>query len=66
MVTSVFLFLKNKWRWSWLFYIWPLLFALSRIYVGVHYPLDLIVGALVGILFAIFSHRLYHKLERAN
>lgn len=66
IVTSVFLFLKNKWRWSCLFYIWPLLFALSRIYVGVHYPLDLIVGALVGILFAIFFHRLYHKLERAN
>ncbi|MCM4164176.1 MULTISPECIES: phosphatase PAP2 family protein [unclassified Arenibacter] len=66
ITTSVFLFLKNKWKWSWLFYIWPLLFALSRIYVGVHYPLDLIVGALAGIFFAIFFHRLYHKMERTN
>lgn len=66
ITTSVFLFLRDKWKWSWLFYIWPLLFALSRIYVGVHYPLDLIVGALVGILFAILFYRLYHKVGRAK
>jgi undecaprenyl-diphosphatase len=66
ITTSIFLFLRHKFKWSWVFYIWPLLFALSRIYVGVHYPLDLIVGALVGILFAIFFYRLYHKVGRAK
>tara|TARA_R110002072_G_scaffold111009_1_gene239048 strand:- start:19 stop:573 length:555 start_codon:yes stop_codon:yes gene_type:complete len=66
ITTGVFLFLRDKWKWSWLFYIWPLLFALSRIYVGVHYLLDLIVGALVGIILAIIFYRLYHKLEPAK
>jgi|TARA_R110002167_G_scaffold182180_1_gene382521 undecaprenyl-diphosphatase len=66
ITTSIYLFLRDKWKWSWLFYFWPLLFALSRIYVGVHYPLDLIVGALVGILFAIFFYRWYQKLELAK
>jgi undecaprenyl-diphosphatase len=61
ITTSIFLFLRHKFKWSWVFYIWPLLFALSRIYVGVHYPLDLLVGAAVGILVAIIFYRMYHK-----
>jgi len=53
------LLLRNKFRWSWLFFIWPVLFALSRIYVGVHYPLDILVGMLVGLLTAYGSYRAY-------
>lgn len=48
----VVLALRKKTRWIYLAFIWPLLFILSRIYVGVHYPSDLLVGALVGTLFA--------------
>ena len=63
ITTSIFLFLRHKFKWSWVFYIWPLLFALSRIYVGVHYPLDLLVGAAVGILVAFLIYRLYFKVK---
>jgi len=59
ITTAFFLFLRDRFKWSWLFFIWPLLFATSRIYVGVHYPLDLLVGAGVGILFAFVFYRLY-------
>jgi len=53
-VTSfVVLSLRKHHKYVYLFFIWPLLFILSRIYVGVHYPSDLIVGALVGTLIAI-------------
>ncbi len=31
--------------------IWACLVAYSRIYIGVHYPLDVLTGALVGSLF---------------
>ena len=66
ITTSVFLFLRHRFKWSYVFFIWPLLFAMSRIYVGVHYPLDLLVGAAVGILFAFLFYRLYHKVGGAK
>ncbi|MCH9659533.1 MAG: phosphatase PAP2 family protein [Bacteroidetes bacterium] len=40
-------------RWIYLAYLWPLVFVSSRIYVGVHYPSDILIGALVGTLMAI-------------
>ena len=35
--------------WYWLF-LWAALIAYSRIYLGVHYPSDIAVGAMLGIL----------------
>ena len=43
-------------RWIYLAYAWPLLFVTSRIYVGVHYPSDILVGAIVGIFMALLCY----------
>lgn len=40
-----------KWRWRYLFFLYPLVVGYSRIYLGVHYPIDIAVGALDGLLF---------------
>ncbi|MEJ1223836.1 phosphatase PAP2 family protein [Sediminicola sp. 1XM1-17] len=61
ITTLVFLFLRPKYKWVSFFYIWPLLFTFSRIYVGVHYPIDILVGATVGTLSAFLFYWLYHK-----
>ena len=42
--------------WVYLAFMWPVLFAASRIYVGVHYPSDIAVGALVGSLLAVLGY----------
>lgn len=39
------------------------LIALSRLYVGVHYPTDVVAGILSGTLIAIFVQWLYEKWE---
>lgn len=57
----MFLFLRKKLKWAIWFFIWPLLFSMSRIYVGVHYPSDIFVGALVGVLVGILFYRLHDR-----
>lgn len=61
ITTLIVLFLRKKLKWVYLFYLWPFLFSLSRIYVGVHYPLDLIVGTVVGLLMAVTFYRIYNR-----
>lgn len=45
-------------------YLWALLVAYSRIYLGVHFPLDIFFGALCGTLLGWAAFRIYRKLER--
>jgi undecaprenyl-diphosphatase len=48
VTTFMYLLLKNHFQYALLFFIWPILFAYSRIYVGVHYPSDIVVGLTIG------------------
>jgi len=61
ITTIVVLFLRRRFKWTWVFYLWPLLFASSRIFVGVHYPVDIFVGTLVGVTCAIIFYKVYAK-----
>lgn len=35
--------------WAYFFYLWAFLIAFAQVYVGVHYPTDLLAGVLLGV-----------------
>lgn len=49
--------LKRSYQ-TWLFFIWAALVSCSRIYLGVHYPSDILIGA----MFGLFSGGLFYWL----
>lgn len=55
-----FSLLRNKVPQMAFLFLWALIYAYSRIYVGVHYPLDIFVGALVGLLSGYCVVQLYY------
>lgn len=61
ITTMFFLLMRTKIKWAWIFFLWPLLFAYSRIYVGVHFPLDILVGALMGVFSAILVYKKWFR-----
>lgn len=42
-------------KWKWMFYTLAVLISLSRIYLGVHYPLDVISGSIFGLVIGRLS-----------
>ena len=45
-------------------FIWAILNAFSRIYLGVHYPGDILFGTLVGVGAGILIYMIYKKLQQ--
>ncbi|UUV22026.1 phosphatase PAP2 family protein [Paenimyroides aestuarii] len=48
-ILIIFLILKKYYKYAWVLFFFPLLFAYTRIYLGLHYPLDIICGYIFGI-----------------
>lgn len=61
MAAAFFLYmvLKPYVRYMGIIFLWPLIFAYSRIYLGLHYPGDIFVGYLWGILMAVIMLKVY-------
>ena len=50
-------------KWKYLLFIWAALICYAQVYVGVHYPLDVVFGALLGFLIGQFVCWAYQKSD---
>ncbi len=54
---------RNKWLLT-VLVVWAGIIALSRVYLGVHYPLDVISGAVFGALTGYAFYKIYVRMVR--
>ena len=55
-------FVIKKWQFSVPAFTFAALMGITRIYVAVHYPTDVIAGAIAGILYAVIGYFVVGKL----
>ncbi len=62
--TFIFLLLRKHYKFAFLLFLFPLIFAFSRIYLGLHFPSDILAGYLFGATFGFGFYKLYAFLGR--
>jgi len=63
VATFLYLVLRRYFKYLGFLFLWPLIFAYSRIYLGLHYPGDILSGYFFGALFGFLMYLLYRKLK---
>ncbi len=62
MATFIFFTLHHVLgKYSWLFFTWAAIICYSQVYVGVHFPFDVLGGALLGIIFGAGTALVFKK-----
>ncbi|MCI0750908.1 MAG: phosphatase PAP2 family protein [Flammeovirgaceae bacterium] len=63
--TAIFFFLlfRNNYKWMWLLFVWAIGMTYTRIYLGVHYPGDILVGGMLGMLCGWIGFTISNKLD---
>jgi undecaprenyl-diphosphatase len=45
-------------------FIWAIIPSYSRIYLGVHYPGDILCGAMAGCIIACLIYAFYYRIQK--
>ena len=48
-------------RWALVAFAWAAVICYAQVYVGVHYPLDILGGTLIGLCFGLFTGMIFNK-----
>jgi len=64
-ITSIFGDYMRRWKFTW--WIWASLIAIAQVYVGIHYPLDILGGAVLGIIVGMSMGKFcYRKISATS
>lgn len=55
----LFLIMRRYLKYMGFIFLWPLIFAYSRIYLGLHYPFDILCGYTWGAISGILGYQVY-------
>ncbi|MCI0920020.1 phosphatase PAP2 family protein [Sphingobacterium rhinopitheci] len=62
MAVFLIVLLRRKWRHIvWIGLAWAFMISISQIYVGVHYPIDILCGALLGSLIGFINGNIFKR-----
>ena len=61
-----FLILKKYYKHTGWLFLFPVVFAYSRIYLGMHFPGDILTGFAFGALFGVGCYKLFQKYILKN
>jgi undecaprenyl-diphosphatase len=66
MAVATFLYFnfKSKIKHFAFLFLWPLIFAYSRIYLGLHYPIDIVTGYFFGFIFGFLMFIIYGLVQQ--
>ena len=64
VATLLYFTLREYLKYFWLLFLWPFIFAYSRIYLGLHYPLDILSGYLFGFTSGFLMYKVYKMAQQ--
>lgn len=60
--TFLYFTLSKRFKnWPFLFFFWAFSISYAQVYVGVHYPIDIFCGGVIGILIGYLSGKSFNK-----
>lgn len=62
-ILIIFLIMKRYYKYAWVIFFFPLLFAYTRIYLALHYPLDIICGYIFGLSSGFLFYNIFKYLN---
>jgi undecaprenyl-diphosphatase len=62
--TFMWLLFRDKTKWIGLAFLWAAGMTYTRLYLGVHFPGDILVGGLVGVLSGFAGYKLFQWFKK--
>lgn len=63
VATFLFLRIRGQLNWIWVMFLWAVIFSYTRLYLGVHFPLDIICGGILGAILAYLVFLLSNVIQ---